>query len=263
MVVKAAKNLRATIARRLQVSELPLVVYAAMAVALIALAMIRNQAPDLSLNLISELLGAAFTLFIIDSLLVRSKAKRWGVVRSHIDYLIARSTNRLRDGIATRFFAFAPALKPGAADRENFASVRSQRDALFRELLAINDNALRERLNEAELFTERSYAYLNEKAEDVWDILNMKYSEYLAPELVSLLIRLHTNLKDTAANILQYRKAERFKADTDRAYYQSIGEQGIAASLRAVIEIVVELKHQGYSEPALLTVKGGAAEAVR
>jgi len=260
MVIKAANTLRAKIARRLQISELPLVVYGAMAFALIGLALLRDRAPDLSMNLISELLGAAFTLFIIDSLLVRSKAKRWKLVHVHIDYLIARSTNRLRDGMATRFFAFTPSLAAGASDLENLASVRTQRGTLFDDLLTLDETGFRSRLNKQEVFTERSYGYLNEKAEDVWDILNMKYSEYLAPELVSLLIRLHTNLKDSAANIMQYRKAERFESESDRVYYHSIGERGFAVSLREVVEIVVELKNQGFSEPANLAPQDESLE---
>lgn len=251
--MQAARDLRAKIARRIQSSELPLVVYAAMALTLCGLALIRNRAPDLSLNLISELLGAAFTLFIIDSLLVRSKARRWRVVRHHIDYLIARNTNRLRDGIATRFFSFTPTIDAGADEHANLRSIRLQREAFYTDLLSIEADSLRERINEGELFSERGYGYLSEKAQDVWDILNMKYSEYLAPELVSLLIRLHTNLKDASANILQYRKAERFSTDTDRAYYHSIGEQGIALNLRAIVEILVDLKNAGYSEAASIT----------
>ena len=76
----------------------------------------------------------------------------------------------------------------------------------------------------------------------------MKYSEYLAPELVSQLIDLHTSLKDLGSSIRQYEKSEFLK--THREYYQNAGKQSAAAHLIDLIEILNDLKEAGYSELA-------------
>lgn len=247
------QSLREKVAKRFLSSDLPLLVYGVMGLTIAILFALRSFAPDLSLNMISELLGAAFTLFIIDSLLVRSKTKRWKIVQRQVDYLIARTSNRLRDGIATRVFRFRPEIDPGADEEENLAAVRRQRAELFDELCTLEPESLEGRIDAGELFTDRTYDYLNEKAEDVWSILNMKYSEYLAPELVSMLMDLHSALKDSAAHIRQYLKADRFTDETDRSYYRHIGEQGIAVSLSIAMRVVNRLKKEGYSEAAPLT----------
>lgn len=106
------------------------------------------------------------------------------------------------------------------------------------------------KLCDKSLFSESSYEYFQEKARDLWDILNMKYSEYMEPSLVSLLMRLHTELSDVCGHIRQYRKADRHPEDA--AFYHQIGRLGISHSLLTVIELVNELKHQGYSESAAL-----------
>jgi len=80
-------------------SEIPLAVYAAILVTMALLWTFQSLHPDVTLGFFTELMGAAFTLFIIDTLLVRSKLKRWKIVQEHIDYLIARDVNRLRDGL--------------------------------------------------------------------------------------------------------------------------------------------------------------------
>ncbi|HEX8548793.1 MAG TPA: hypothetical protein VF691_17645 [Cytophagaceae bacterium] len=87
-------------------SETPSIVYIAIAVGIAVSLGLRFYDKDLSLNILSEIIGAAFTLFVIDVLLVRSKTKRWQIVQKHIDYLIGRTVNRIRDGVATRAFAF-------------------------------------------------------------------------------------------------------------------------------------------------------------
>lgn len=245
----AAKSLRARMAKRLRWhSELPLIVYVVVFCALIALWSLRRLNEDLTLNLFSELLGAAFTLFIIDTLLVRSRTKRWHVVRAHIDYLIARHVHRLRDGLSTRMFGFRPTVRAGVSHEENLAAGRQQRASLLEELAALPAGQLEERINKAEAFAESSYEYFNEKADDIWDLLNMKYSEYLAPELVSLLIELHTHLKDACGHIRQYRKKERFVDDA--AHYRAVGISGLANTLSRILMIVNRLKKEGYSDPA-------------
>lgn len=111
--------------------------------------------------------------------------------------------------------------------------------------------AIRNRFVDQLLFTDNSYAYLNEKAEDLWDILNMKYSEYLDPQLVSALMRLHMHLKDMGSHLRQYAKADKFPSAA--AYYHRIGRLGASVSISEIIVIVNELKRQGYSEQANLS----------
>lgn len=66
------RNLATAIER----SEIPLAVYGTIFATMALLWIFQAIHPDLTLGLFTELLGAAFTLFIIDSLLVRSKANR-------------------------------------------------------------------------------------------------------------------------------------------------------------------------------------------
>lgn len=246
---KVVESLRAKVARRFKWhSELPVIVYVVVFFTLIFLWVIRSVHEDLTLNLFSELLGAAFTLFIIDTLLVRSKTKRWLVVRHHIDYLIGRNVQRLRDGLATRIFGFQPKLTEGASSAENLGHAREQRAKLLRDLANLSPADLEKRLNHGEAFSDSTYHYFEEKADDIWDLLNMKYSEYLEPELVSLLIELHTQLKDAGAHIRQYRKKERFVED--EAHYSSVGRNGMVSNLASILKLVNRLKDEGYSDQA-------------
>lgn len=228
-------------------SDTPYIIYLAVFVGVILSLFIKRYHDDLSLNLLSEIIGAAFTLFVIDVLLVRSKTKRWLVVQKHVDYLIARTVNRLRDGLSTRVFAFHPVFTLDTSEDETLLEIREQRTILFKELSQLDTYDLSGRISR-ELFSEDNYEYLNEKADEVWNVLNMKYSEYLAPPLVLLLIALHSNLKDVCAHIRFYKKSDRFPEE--KAYYQSSGIKGAAVNLKEIIRIVNELKEEGYSETA-------------
>lgn len=235
-------------------SEIPLAVYCAIFSTMAILWIIQEVHEDLTLGLFTELLGAAFTLFIIDTLLVRAKDKRWKAVRNHVDYLIGRNVNRLRDGVATRVFRFDPAFDEALPEQARFEAIRAQRAALLSEVATLEGGALLARVNSASLFSEDAYVWFNEKADDLWEVINMKYSEYLPPELVSLMIRLHTQLKDVCAHIRQFRKAETFPDSAD--YYRQIGRMGMSVSLQEVIALLNTLKASGYSEVASLA--GGA-----
>lgn len=231
----------------LKPSDTPIIIYLVVLIGMLVTIGIKNYHEDLSLNLLSELIGAAFTLFVIDVLLVKSKTKRWRVVQKHIDYLIARTINRLRDGISTRVFSFEPTVKPNSPEEEVLGEIRDQRENLFIALQALDSKELSNKINR-ELFKEESYQYFNEKADDIWDLLNMKYSEYLAPVLVSLLIELHTNIKDVCSHIRFYKKSDRFPKEKE--YYQMAGIHGAANSMKEIIRIVNKLKEEGYSETA-------------
>jgi hypothetical protein len=232
-------------------TEIPLAVYAAIFITMAVLWVIQEVHPDVTLGLLTELMGAAFTLFIIDTLLVRSKAKRWKLVEEHMDYLISRNVNRLRDSVAVRALGFNPSLADGLSETEQLEAIREQRAELLLQMERQRPEQLMSHLYETGLFTDVTYMYMNERADDVWDVLNMKYSEYMAPELVLALIRLHTHIKDLCGHIRQHARAERFPEDS--AYYHRIGRMGAGVSVHEILKVVNELKQQGYSEPAALT----------
>lgn len=229
-------------------TEIPLTVYATIFTTMAVIWVFQDHLPELLAGLFTELLGAGFTLFIIDTLLVRSKTKRWKLVQDNIDYLIARNVYRLRDGLSARAFGFQPRFESEGTEKEKFQQMREQRADLLENMEDELPEELIAHFSEGTLFTENTYVYLNEKAADLWDILNMKYAEYLPPELVSSLIRLHTHIKDACSHLRQYAKAERIPAESE--YYRHIGRQGMSLSILEILKIVNALKASGYSEPA-------------
>lgn len=228
-------------------SDRPVMIYIAVGLGAAVSLIIRWFDKELSLNIFSEIIGAAFTLFVIDVLLVKSRAKRWLIVQEHIDYLIGRTVNRIRDGVATRVFSFKPDLDQRLKEQEVIAEIRKQREKFLRELSLRTPEKLTERLDTG-FFNQDNYEYFDEKAEDIWKVINMKYSEYLAPDLVGLLIELHTNLVDTCAHIRMYQKSERFPQEKE--YYQTAGVSGVVKNMKEIIRIVIRLKEEGYSEAA-------------
>ncbi len=78
----------------------------------------------------------------------------------------------------------------------------------------------------------------------------MKYAEYLEPELVTSLMRLHTQLKDLEGHVRQYARGEWFPQDS--GYYDAIAAKGAAVSAMEIVRSVNHLKSMGYSEPAAL-----------
>jgi hypothetical protein len=228
-------------------SETPVVIYIAVGIGAVIAFVIRWFDKDFSLNILSEIIGAAFTLLVIDVLLVKSKTKRWLIVQAHIDYLIGRTVNRIRDGIATRIFSFKPELGLRMREDQALESIRFQREKLLNDLSLRSPEKIAEKIDPG-FFNEESYDYFDEKAEDIWKLVNMKYAEYLAPELVSLLIDLHTNMVDLCAQIRAYAKSERFP--DEKEYYQTTALIGSARNLKEIIRIVIRLKEEGYSEVA-------------
>lgn len=233
--------------KRASKSETPIMIYLAVGAGALIAFIIRMFDEDLSLNILSEIIGAAFTLFVIDVLLVKSKTKRWNIVQTHIDYLIGRTVNRIRDGVATRIFSFKPEFDHRLKEKEVLATIRIQREKFLNDLATRSSDKLVERIDRS-FFNEENYDYFDEKAEDIWKLINMKYSEYLAPSLVSLLIELHTNLVDVCAHIRMYEKSERFP--NEKEYYQLAGLTGISKNIKEVIRIVIKLKEEGYSDAA-------------
>lgn len=230
-------------------TSVPIAVYGVIAITMVLLWIFQELHPDVTLGFFTELLGAAFTLFIIDTLLVRSKTKRWRVVQAHVDYLVAREINRLRDGLAMRVFGFDPVIDEGRSE-DQLEAVRSQRAALLTEMQTLPLEELAEAFATDKLFTASTEAYLDAKAGAIWDVLNMRYSEYMDPELVSSLMRLHTHLKDLSGHIRHYGRAASFVNDAE--FYETVGLRGASVSVREVLCLVNELKQQGYSRPASL-----------
>ena len=244
--IKAPKSL--AIRRFLPQSDIPFIVYAVVFLTMFIVWFFRYLHPDLTLNIFSELLGAAFTLFIIDTLLVRTKTKRWKEVQRHVNYLISRNVYRIRDGISTRAFYFNPSIEDTTPEDGAPGSLRHQRSEMLAELEALDHTSLVERIDEGELFSESNYVYFNEKADDIWKIINMRYADYLAPDLVHVLIVLHTHLKDMSAHIRQYRKSNRFPEEA--GYYKTLGKNNIATTLHEILRILNFLHHEGFSEVA-------------
>lgn len=232
----------------LKFTHIPLIVYGVVGLSMILLWILHRYIGDFAFDLLAEFIGVAFTVFIIDTLLVRSKTRRWKIVQDNMDYLIARNVNRLRDGMATRFFGFVPEIDPKLDAFQNEDEIREQRTGLLSQLATLSDENFSQKITPHELFNKDAYDYLNEKADDIWQIVNMKYSEYLEPELVSLLIDLHTNLKDLCGHIRQHKKSERYTEST--GHYRETGTRGASATLRRIVEITNELKNLGYSRPA-------------
>ena len=221
--------------------DVPFIVYAVVIIAMIVLWRLNETYSELAGDFFVEMFGVAFTLFIIDVLLVKSKSKRWKIVHDDVDYLIARVVNRLRDGISYRAFQFTPVI-------DSNISIIDQRALFLKDMEEKSNQELRSLLFEKELFSQETYAYLNERANDVWEIINMKYSEYLSPVLVSQLINLHGCLKDLAGHNVQYRKSERYKNDAQ--FYQQQAIEEISFTLQHCIMLLNQLKDQGFSEPA-------------
>jgi len=228
-------------------TDIPLAVYAVIFLTMALLWIFQEIHPDVTLGFFTELLGAAFTLFIVDTLLVRSKLKRWKVVQEHVDYLIARDVNRLRDGLAMRAFGFDPVIAEGRS-ADQMKAVREQRGQFLSDMENKSPEELSSALSTESLFTESTYAYLDEKASALWDVFNMRYSEYMDPELVSTLIRLHTHIKDLCGHLRQHARAAVFPDDA--VYYRTIGLQGASVSIADILTLVNELKRQGYSKAA-------------
>ena len=244
------QTLRQKISSRLQQTELPFIVYAVVFFTMFMLWRY-SEYDELAMDFFVELGGAAFTLFIIDVLLVRSKAKRWKLVRDELNYVIARLVNRTRDGIATRIFNFNPKIDATLNHEEYALKLRELRSDFLQELVTLDDDKLIKAMNEAELFSDTSYNYFNEKADEIWNILNVKYSDYFHPELVTHLISLHLNLKDLCGSIRQFKKGTRF---TDQGEtFKNIGRKGAIITIRKIVELLNILKNEGFSEPAALS----------
>ncbi len=249
-MAQTGKTLREKITRRINRTQIPFIVYAAVFISMFLLWRFRSYHEELAMDFFAELFGAAFTLFIIDVLLVRTKSRRWKEVREELNYLIARNVNRIRDGISTRVFNFNPELDPSLSEEQYLEELRIRRTDFLNQVVTLDEDQLLEKIDEAGLFSDEAYDYFNEKADEVWSILNIKYSDYFHPDLVSHLISLNLNLKDLCSHIRQYMKGSRFTARGE--VYENIGRRGALVSLTQIIDRLNTLKNEGFSEVASL-----------
>ncbi|MFT4302986.1 MAG: hypothetical protein ACMXYG_00325 [Candidatus Woesearchaeota archaeon] len=239
-------NLRDKFSKRIINSEIPFIVYIVIFTAIAILWIFRLHIEDFAYDFIAELFGAAFTLFIIDVLLIKSKNKRWKIVRKDIDYLITKYINKLRDGLAYKVFKFKPVIIPTKTEKDNLQKINEERSKLLIFLSEIKNSEFNKKINKKELFTEETYNYFNQKADEIWEILNFKYSDYFPPQIVSYLIDLHVNLKDLCGHIKLYLR--KYQDNNIENYYNKIGFIGASKNIKSILIILNQLKEEGYSE---------------
>ncbi|MGF1671330.1 MAG: hypothetical protein ACFCU6_12845 [Balneolaceae bacterium] len=245
---KSKNNLRNKISRRIRQTQIPIIVYGVVLISMFLLWRYQAYNEEIAMNFFAELFGVGFTLFIIDVLLVRSKANKWKIVRYELNYLIARNVNRIRDGISTRIFNFNPEIDSFLPEQQYMDELRRKRTDFLNEIVTMDEYEIMKRINEQELFSEISYEYFNEKAEEIWNILNIKYSDYFHPDLASYLLSLNVNLKDLCGHIRQHMKSKRFSGKGET--YKNIGRRGAVISIVKIIKLLNDLKNEGYSEAA-------------
>ncbi len=196
-----------------------------------------------SIDITIELLGAIITIVIIDEMLVKSKRKRWNLVKEEIEYILARSINVLRDEVLRNMFSFKPDIH-GKMDMDSVEDdIRKQKDDKFKEILSMHPEDMLDILEEAYLSQDYD-GYFHEQAEDLWRILNTRYSEHLEPEVVDELLKLHLHMRDLHNNIKMYNRGGQNKR---RAYYQRKGGKEIVYNARNMIRSLIKLKGMGYS----------------
>ncbi len=229
-----------------RLKERPIGLYVIIAFAIIAGGLLWRYHADFEIDITIELLGAFLTIVIIDQLLLKSKRKRWNLVRDEIEYTLGRTINTLRDDVLRSLFSFEPDLEQTSS--ENIEdSIRKQKDKRFMELLEMDPEDMLDQIDDH--FLEKEYEdYFLEKAEDIWRLLNTRYSEHFDPDLVEQLLNLNLNLRDLHTNIKFYKRGEEVD-ENESVYYEKRGEKRIVSSAKETIECLIKLKDLGYSTP--------------
>ncbi len=232
--------------RSLRLRERPIGLYFIIAFAIIAGGLLWRYHADFEIDITIELLGAFLTIVIIDQLLLKSKRKRWNLVRDEVEYTLGRTVHSLRDDLLRNFFSFEPDLE-GTSPETIDDSIREQKDQRFRELMEMNSKEMLDQIDQE--FLEKEYDdYFLEKAEDLWRLLNTRYSEHFDPDLVEQLLNLNLNLRDLHTNIKFYRRSDEVDED-ESAYYEKRGGKRIVSSAKETINCLIKLKEMGYSRP--------------
>ncbi len=220
----------------------PWMLYIIIVLAFVATGLLWRIHEDFSIDITIELLGAIITIVIIDELLIKSKRKRWNLVRDEVEYILARSINILRDEVLRNMFSFKPDIGGDISVDSTEGEIRKQKDERFRELLSLPPEDMLEFLEDGYLRDEYK-DYFHEQAEDLWRVLNTRYSEHLEPEVVDELLKLHLHMRDLHNNIKLYKRHER-----GRSYYQRKGGKEIVYNTRGMIKSLIKLKEMGYSK---------------
>lgn len=97
--------------QRVNQSDTPIVIYIVLFGAIFLMWYFKDWNEDFCMNMVSELTGAAFTIFIIEFMLMNSKRKRWQNVSENVNYLISRSVFKIIDGLLIRVLNFKPLIK--------------------------------------------------------------------------------------------------------------------------------------------------------
>ncbi|MFW5953162.1 MAG: hypothetical protein ACOCSJ_03275 [Candidatus Natronoplasma sp.] len=163
-------------------------------------------------------------------------------MKDEVEYTLGRTVYPLRDDLLRNLFSFEPELEQTSSQNVE-DSIREQKDQCFEELLQMDPKNMIDQVDD-EFLVEEYDEYFLEKAEDIWRLLNTRYSEHFEPELVEQLLNLNLNLRDLHSNIKFYRRSEEVD-ENESAYYEIRGGKRIVSSAKETIKY----KNMGFSTP--------------
>ena len=243
-ILKKAKPLREQLDKKLiSQTDTPIIIFLILFIAIYATTFIKRYDEELSQNLLSELIGATFIILVVNILLVRSKNKRWRRVNGKVDYLISRFVYRLQDGLALRAFQFKMTPKE---EQKELVQWRIEREQFLDEILNMSAPDEWNALVKNEFYTVENLNYFEEKSHDLWEILNMKYAEFLNPQLIELLMDLHLEMNDLCAHLKAYLRST--KNDNTHALFADAAKKGVVLNIHNLLIMSKQLKDHGYSE---------------
>jgi len=179
-----------------------------------------------------------------DELLLKSKRKRWNLVKNEVQYVLSRTINILRNDILRKMFFFSPKIEEKLDINTQEQLIRTQNDEEFNKLLALPTEEMLQIIKKG--FLKQDYEdFFKEQAEDLWRIMNTRYSEHLEPEVVEELLKLHLHLRDLHNSIRVY---HREKDSNKKHFYQHLAEKNIVYNTKKIIQSLVHLKTLGYSQ---------------
>jgi len=163
-----------------------------------------------------------------------------------VEYTLGRTIHTLTDGLLKNLFSFVPDISEDSEDPE--ITARKQKEELLEELLEMDPEDVLERMDDD--FLEEEYDdYFLEKAEDLWRILNTRYSEHFEPELVTQLMDLNLHLRDLHNSIRFYKRSRETGQEAASEYYEEKGSSRMVSSAKKTVECLLKLKEMGYSTP--------------
>ncbi|MCC5924355.1 MAG: hypothetical protein JJT77_11250 [Crocinitomicaceae bacterium] len=243
-ILKKAKPLREQLDKKLiSQTDTPVIIFLILFLAIYATTFIKRYDEELSQNLLSELIGAAFIILVVNILLVRSKNKRWKRVNGKVDYLISRFIFRFQDGLALRAFQFKIEQEEGQIELIQW---RLQREKFLDEIVNMSSPDDWNALVKNEFYTIENLNYFEEKSHHLWEILNMKYAEYLNPQLIELLMDLYLEMNDLCAHLKAYLR--NIKNYSGQITFANVAKKGVVLNIHNLLILSKQLKDNGYSE---------------